>query len=99
MDRAAQPCGATSGREKLWINQTLPHPPQSVETARQLLKSAGYSWNSAGQLQDSTGAAGRIHDHHEFVEQPAHENGDAAAGQICRTSACRCMWFRWNSAP
>jgi peptide/nickel transport system substrate-binding protein len=40
---------------KLWINQALPHPPQSVETARQLLKAAGYSWNPAGQLLDAAG--------------------------------------------
>jgi peptide/nickel transport system substrate-binding protein len=41
---------------KLWINTTIPHPPQSLDTARQLLKSAGFSWNSAGQLLDSFGA-------------------------------------------
>jgi peptide/nickel transport system substrate-binding protein len=40
---------------KLWVNQTLPHPQQSVESARQLLKSGGYSWNAAGQLLDSGG--------------------------------------------
>jgi peptide/nickel transport system substrate-binding protein len=32
-----------------------PASARSVETARQLLKSAGYSWNSAGQLLDSRG--------------------------------------------
>ncbi|MGP8026337.1 MAG: ABC transporter substrate-binding protein, partial [Acidocella sp.] len=37
------------------LSMALPHPAQSIETARQLLKSAGYSWNSAGQLRDSTG--------------------------------------------
>ena len=40
---------------KLWINQTIPHPARSVEGARQLLKSAGYAWNSAGQLLDARG--------------------------------------------
>jgi peptide/nickel transport system substrate-binding protein len=53
--RGAALWGNVGPGNKLWINQTLPHPSQSVETARQLLKSAGYSWNSAGQLQDSTG--------------------------------------------
>jgi peptide/nickel transport system substrate-binding protein len=40
---------------KLWINQEIPHPRRSVEGARQLLKTAGYSWNSAGQLLDARG--------------------------------------------
>jgi peptide/nickel transport system substrate-binding protein len=53
--RGAALWGNVGPGNKLWINQTLPHPSQSVETARQLLKSAGYSWNSEGQLQDSTG--------------------------------------------
>jgi peptide/nickel transport system substrate-binding protein len=38
---------------KLWINSAIPHPARSVETARQLLKSAGYSWNAAGLLLDA----------------------------------------------
>jgi peptide/nickel transport system substrate-binding protein len=42
---------------KLWMNQALPHPQRSVETARQLLKSAGFSWSSAGQLLDPSGKA------------------------------------------
>jgi peptide/nickel transport system substrate-binding protein len=42
---------------KLWVNQALPHPQRSVETARQLLKSAGFSWSSAGQLLDPSGKA------------------------------------------
>jgi peptide/nickel transport system substrate-binding protein len=40
---------------KLWMNQALPHPQQSLEKARQLLKSAGYSWSNAGQLLDPSG--------------------------------------------
>jgi peptide/nickel transport system substrate-binding protein len=40
---------------KLWINRALPHPQQSLETARQLLKSAGFSWSNAGQLLDPSG--------------------------------------------
>ena len=40
---------------KLWVNQSIPHPQRSLDTARQLLKSAGFSWNAAGQLLDSSG--------------------------------------------
>ena len=40
---------------KLWINQAIPHPSRSIERARELLKSAGYKWNSAGQLLDAGG--------------------------------------------
>jgi len=40
---------------KLWINPNIPHPQRSVETARQLLKSAGYSWNQSDQLLDTAG--------------------------------------------
>jgi peptide/nickel transport system substrate-binding protein len=39
---------------KLWVNQSIPHPARSLENARQLLKSAGFTWNSAGRLVDST---------------------------------------------
>jgi peptide/nickel transport system substrate-binding protein len=42
---------------KLWINQAIPHPQRSLETARQLLKSAGFSWNKSGQLLDASGQA------------------------------------------
>src|SRR5258708_21361631 len=51
--RGAALWGNVGPGNRLWINQTIPHPRQSVETARQLLKSAGYSWNPAGQLLDS----------------------------------------------
>ena len=37
---------------KHWVNSTLPHPPRSLDTAKQLLRSAGFSWNDAGQLLD-----------------------------------------------
>jgi peptide/nickel transport system substrate-binding protein len=40
---------------KLWINQAIPHPARSIERARELLKSAGYGWNSAGELLDARG--------------------------------------------
>jgi peptide/nickel transport system substrate-binding protein len=41
---------------KLWVNTAIPHPRSSPATARQLLKSAGFSWNASGQLLDSSGA-------------------------------------------
>ncbi len=40
---------------KQWVNQSIPHPQRSLETARQLLKSAGFSWNASGQLVDHLG--------------------------------------------
>jgi peptide/nickel transport system substrate-binding protein len=40
---------------RLWMNNAIPHPQRSLETARQLLKAAGFSWNSSGQLLDASG--------------------------------------------
>ncbi|MBZ5656296.1 MAG: ABC transporter substrate-binding protein [Acidobacteriia bacterium] len=40
---------------KMWVNQSIPHPHRSLDTARQLLKSAGFSWNASGQLLDRSG--------------------------------------------
>ena len=40
---------------KMWVNQSIPHPPRSIETARQLLKAGGFTWNASGQLLDRTG--------------------------------------------
>ena len=51
--RGAALWGNVGPGNKLWINQALPHPARSVETARQFLKSAGYSWNPAGELLDT----------------------------------------------
>lgn len=56
-ERGAALWGNVGPGNKQWVNQTIPHPQKSVETARQLLKSAGYSWNAAGQLQDPRGRA------------------------------------------
>ena len=39
---------------QLWLNRAIPHPARSVETARQLLKSAGFSWNKKGELLDAS---------------------------------------------
>lgn len=54
-NRGAALWGNVGPGNKLWVNQSLPHPQRSVETARQLLKTAGYWWNSAGQLLDARG--------------------------------------------
>jgi peptide/nickel transport system substrate-binding protein len=40
---------------KLWLNQSIPHPQRSLENARQLLKASGFSWSSTGQLLDPSG--------------------------------------------
>ena len=40
---------------QLWINREIPHPARSVDTARQLLKSSGFSWDKRNQLIDSSG--------------------------------------------
>jgi len=40
---------------KYWVNQAIPHPRRSLDTARQLLKEAGFSWNKTGQLIDGRG--------------------------------------------
>ena len=47
--------GNVAPGNKMWVNQSIPHPPQSLETARQLLKSAGFTWNASGQVLDHTG--------------------------------------------
>src|SRR5215468_6762430 len=40
---------------KFWINNALPHPARSLDNARQLLKSAGFSWNKSNALADPSG--------------------------------------------
>lgn len=40
---------------KLWMHPGLAVPRQSPETARELLGSAGFVWNEAGQLHDAAG--------------------------------------------
>lgn len=40
---------------KLWFNHAIPAPLHSSDKAKQLLKSAGFSWNSQGALMDSSG--------------------------------------------
>src|SRR5271156_1872915 len=45
---------------KLWLDEKIAHPQRSLDRARELLKSAGFSWKSDGSLVDPHG------DHVEF---------------------------------
>src|SRR5580698_6950669 len=45
---------------KLWLDENIAQPPRSLDRARELLKSAGFSWKSDGSLVDPHG------DHVEF---------------------------------
>ncbi len=42
---------------KLWLNRDLEPPERSLETARALLREAGFTWSEAGRLRDASGAA------------------------------------------
>lgn len=53
--RGAALWGNVGPGNKLWVNTAIPHPPRSLEIARQLLKAAGFSWNQAGRLLDASG--------------------------------------------
>jgi peptide/nickel transport system substrate-binding protein len=55
--RGAPLWGNVGPGNKLWLNHAIPHPKRSLESARQLLKSAGFSWDRSGQLLDSSGKA------------------------------------------
>ena len=53
--RATALWGNVTPGNKLWIDNALPHPTQSLDRARQLLKSAGFSLKSDGTLVDAQG--------------------------------------------
>jgi len=55
--RGAPLWGNVSPSNKFWVDQTLPHPPRSLDKARELLKSAGFSWRNDGRLVDRQGQA------------------------------------------
>jgi len=55
--RGAALWGNVSPSNKFWVDQALPHPPRSLDHARELLKSAGFSWRGDGQLVDAQGHA------------------------------------------
>jgi len=50
--RASPLWGNVSPSNKFWVNSALPHPARSLDKARELLKSAGFSWRSDGRLVD-----------------------------------------------
>jgi peptide/nickel transport system substrate-binding protein len=47
--------GNVSPSNKFWVDQALPHPSRSPEGAREILRSAGFSWRGDGQLLDHQG--------------------------------------------
>jgi len=53
--RGAALWGNVGPGNKLWVNQGIAHPKRSLDSARQLLKSAGFSWNRTGELTDAAG--------------------------------------------
>jgi peptide/nickel transport system substrate-binding protein len=53
--RGAALWGNVGPGNKLWLNTAIPHPPRSLDTARQLLKAGGFTWNQGGQLLDPSG--------------------------------------------
>ena len=53
--RGAALWGNVGPGNKLWMNQAIPHPQRSIDSAKQLLRSAGFSWNGSGQLVDPSG--------------------------------------------
>src|SRR5882757_7843487 len=55
--RGASLWGNVSPSNKFWVDQALPHPPRSLDKARELLKSAGFSWRNDGRLLDRQGQA------------------------------------------
>jgi peptide/nickel transport system substrate-binding protein len=48
--------GNVSPGNKLWVDTALPHPARSLDTARDLLRSAGFRWVADGTLLDRKGA-------------------------------------------
>jgi peptide/nickel transport system substrate-binding protein len=57
--RGAALWGPVTPGNRRWMNTVLPHPPRSLDRARQLLKEAGFSWangsNGEGVLMDADG--------------------------------------------
>jgi peptide/nickel transport system substrate-binding protein len=47
--------GNVSPGNKMWVNSALPHPARSVDTARSLLRAAGFRWAGDGTLLDRSG--------------------------------------------
>lgn len=54
--RATALWGHVTPGNKLWVDGRVAHPQRSVERARAILRTAGFSWKSDGSLVDSGGA-------------------------------------------
>jgi len=52
--RGAALWGNVSPSNKYWIDTSIPHPPRSIDKAKELLKSAGFSWRG-DRLMDPHG--------------------------------------------
>src|SRR5437667_1100907 len=55
--RAAPLWGHVPPGNKLWINRSIAHPGRSLERARRMLQTAGFSWKPDGTLLDGRGDA------------------------------------------
>lgn len=53
--RATPIWGNVTPGNKLWLDRTIPHPSRSFDTAKGILRAAGYSWKEDGALIDSHG--------------------------------------------
>lgn len=53
--RGAALWGNVSPSNKYWVDAFIPHPPRSLDNAKELLKSAGFSWRG-DRLMDPHGA-------------------------------------------
>jgi len=47
--------GLVTPGNRLWVNGSLPRPPRSLDRARELLRTSGFSWKSDGTLVDPSG--------------------------------------------
>jgi peptide/nickel transport system substrate-binding protein len=54
--RATPIWGNVTPGNKLWMNHSISQPPRSLDHARELLRTAGFSWKTDGTLVDSHGA-------------------------------------------
>jgi peptide/nickel transport system substrate-binding protein len=48
--RATPIWGPVTPGDKLWVDGQIPHPARSIDRARELLKSAGFTWDGRGAL-------------------------------------------------
>jgi peptide/nickel transport system substrate-binding protein len=54
--RATPLWGHVTPGNKLWVDTKIAHPPRSLDRARGLLESAGFSWKGDGSLVDAHGS-------------------------------------------